>query len=47
MANLTYDKEVTADYSDEMLHAALHINTPNHASVMVSAEEIVASISSL
>jgi hypothetical protein len=35
-------KDATADYSDEMTHAALDINIPNYASAIVSAEQIVA-----
>jgi len=50
-AELGYDvtvvKDATADYSGEMMHAALDINLPNYASALVSAEEIVASISAL
>ena len=47
-AELGYDvtvvKDATADYSDEMMHAALEINMPNYASEIVSTEEIVAAI---
>ena len=47
-AELGYDvtvvKDATADYSDEMMHAALDINMPNYASAIVSTEEIVAAI---
>src|SRR5215510_5691717 len=50
-AELGYDatvvKDATADYSDEMMHAALDINIPNCASAVVSTDEIVASIASL
>ena len=50
-AELGYDvtvvKDATADYSEEMMHAALDINIPNYASAIVSTEEIVASISAL
>jgi ureidoacrylate peracid hydrolase len=42
---VTVVKDATADYSDEMMHAALDINMPNYASAIVSTEEIVASIS--
>jgi ureidoacrylate peracid hydrolase len=38
-------RDATADYSDEMMHAALDINMPNYASGIVSTAEIVASIS--
>ena len=37
-------KDATADYSDEMMHAALDINMPNYASAIVSTEQIVAAI---
>jgi ureidoacrylate peracid hydrolase len=40
-------KDATADYSDEMMHAALHINIPNYASGIVTTNEVVDSISSL
>src|SRR5262249_24947972 len=47
-AELGYDvtvvKDATADYSDEMMHAALDINLPNYAGAIVSTEEIVATI---
>jgi len=47
-AELGYDvtvvKDATADYSDEMMHAALDINMPNYASAIISTEEIVAAI---
>jgi nicotinamidase-related amidase len=47
-AELGYDvtvvKDATADFSDEMMHAALDINLPNYASAIVSTEEIVAAI---
>ena len=49
-AELGYDvtvvKDATADYSDEMMHAALGINIPNYAGAIVTTDEIVASISS-
>jgi hypothetical protein len=38
-------KGATADYSDEMMHAALDINILNYAHAVVTTEEIVASIS--
>jgi ureidoacrylate peracid hydrolase len=44
---VTVVKDATADYSSEQMHAALEINIPNYASAVVSAEEIVASISTL
>lgn len=40
-------KDATADYSNEMMHAALDINMPNYASAIVTAKEVIASISSL
>jgi nicotinamidase-related amidase len=44
---VTVVKDATADYSDEMMHAALDINLPNYANAIVTAKEIVGSISSL
>jgi nicotinamidase-related amidase len=50
-AELGYDvtviRDATADYSDEMMHAALDINMPNYASGIVSTEEIIAAIAAL
>src|SRR5262249_33764188 len=50
-AELGYDvtvvRDATADYSDEMMHAALDLNMPNYASAIVSTEEIVAAIATL
>jgi hypothetical protein len=50
-AELGYDvtvvRDATADYSDEMMHAALDTNMPNYASAVVNTEEVVDSISSL
>ena len=40
-------KDATADYSNEHMHAALELNIPHYASATVSAEEIIAAISSL
>ena len=44
-AELGYDvtvvKDAVADYSDEMMHAALVINMPNYASAIVTTEQIV------
>jgi ureidoacrylate peracid hydrolase len=49
-AELGYDvtvvKDATADYSDEMMHAALDVNMPNYASAIVTTDEIVGLISS-
>src|SRR5262249_9623968 len=48
-AELGYDvtvvKDATADYSDEMMHAALDINIPNYTNAIVTTSQIVASIS--
>jgi len=38
---VTMVKDATADYSDEMMHAALDINIPNYASAVVTAAEVV------
>jgi nicotinamidase-related amidase len=50
-AELGYDvtvvRDATADYSDEMMHAALDINMPNYASAIASTEEIVAAITTM
>ena len=43
----TMVKDATADYSDEMMHAALDINIPNYANAIVSTEEIVNSVSAI
>jgi len=40
-------RDATADYSDEMMHAALDINMPNYASAIASTEEIVAAIGTM
>jgi ureidoacrylate peracid hydrolase len=44
---VTLVKDATADYSDEEMHAALDVNIPNYACAIVSADEIIDSISSL
>jgi ureidoacrylate peracid hydrolase len=44
---VTVVKDATADYSDEMMHAALDVNMPNYASAIVTTDEIVNAISSL
>jgi ureidoacrylate peracid hydrolase len=41
------EKDATADYSDEEMHAALDINMPNYASAIVTTNEIVDLISSV
>jgi ureidoacrylate peracid hydrolase len=50
-AELGYDvtmvKDAMADYSDEMMHAALDINMPNYASAIVTTKEVIACIFSL
>jgi nicotinamidase-related amidase len=45
--NVTVVKDATADYSDEMMQAALNINMPNYASAIASTEEIVAAIGTM
>jgi len=42
---VTLVKDATADYSDEMMHAALQLNLPNYASAIVTTDQIVNSIS--
>ena len=44
---VTVVRDATASASDEQMHAALDINIPNYASAVVSADEIVESLSSL
>lgn len=44
---VTVVSDATADYSDEMMHAALDINIPNYASAIVTTREVVGAISSL
>jgi ureidoacrylate peracid hydrolase len=44
---VTVVKDATASYSGEQMHAALEVNIPNYASAVVTANEIVESISSL
>jgi nicotinamidase-related amidase len=47
-AELGYDvtvvKDAVADYSDEMMHAALELNMPNYASAIVTADEVVTAL---
>ena len=43
----TVVKDATADYSDEMMHAALDINMANYAAAIVTTQEVIASMSSL
>ena len=44
---VTMIKDATADYSDAEMHAALDVNIPNYATAIVTADEVVESISSL
>src|SRR4029453_12790409 len=48
-AELGYDvtvvRDATADYSDEMMHAALDINMPNYASSVLTTQETIKPIS--
>src|SRR5262244_2867192 len=44
---VTVIRDSTADYSDEEMHAALEVNIPNYASAIVTAKEVVDTISSL
>ncbi len=42
---VTMVRDATTDYSEEEMHAALDVNIPNYASAVVTAQEIVASVS--
>ena len=42
---VTVIRDATADYTDEMMHAALDINLPNYANAIVTTTEIVYAIS--
>ena len=44
---VTMVNDATADYSETEMHAALEINIPNYATAVVTAEEVIAAISSL
>ena len=44
---VTVVRDATADYSDEHMHAALDVNLPSYASVILSTDEVVQSISLL
>lgn len=50
-AELGYDvtvvKDAVADYSDDMMRAALEINMPNYASAIITTQEIVEALSAL
>ncbi len=39
-------RDATADYSDVEMRAALEVNIPNYASAIVTANEVVESLSS-
>jgi ureidoacrylate peracid hydrolase len=41
---VTVVRDATADYSEEMMHAALDINLPNYANAIVTTEEILQSL---
>jgi hypothetical protein len=40
-------RDVTADYSDEHMHAALDVNIPSYTSAIVTSTEGVASLSAV
>jgi nicotinamidase-related amidase len=48
-AELGYDvtvvRDAVADYTDEMMHAALEINMPNYASAIVTTKEVLDALS--
>jgi ureidoacrylate peracid hydrolase len=44
---VTVVKDATASYSDEEMHAALNVNLPNYASAIVTASQVVDSLSSV
>ena len=44
---VTAVRDPTADYSDDMMRAALDISIPNYADAVVATEEIAASILAL
>jgi len=48
-AELGYDvtvvKDATADYSEDMMHAALEVNLPNYANAIVTTSEVIERIS--
>jgi nicotinamidase-related amidase len=44
---VTVVKDATASYSDEEMHAALAVNIPNYASAIVTASQLVDSLSSI
>ena len=50
-AELGYDvtvvSDAVADYSDDMMRAALEINMPNYASAIVTTQDIVEALSAM
>ncbi|MFE8596222.1 cysteine hydrolase family protein [Archangium violaceum] len=44
---VTLVRDATADYSDEEMHAALDVNLPSYASVIVTTHELVGLLSSV
>jgi Isochorismatase family len=44
---VTVVRDATASYSDAEIHAALDINLPNYASAIVTADQVVDSLSSV
>lgn len=44
---VTVVKDATADYSEEMMHAALELNMPNYANAIVATSDVLESISVL
>jgi len=44
---VTVVKDATADYSDDMMRAALDVNMPNYANAIVATKEVVDAIASI
>jgi nicotinamidase-related amidase len=44
---VTVVRDATADYSEEMMHAAFEINMPNYANAIVTTDEVLKSIAFL
>jgi ureidoacrylate peracid hydrolase len=44
---VTVVKDATASYSDREMHAALEVNIPNYATAIITAKQVVDSLSSL
>ena len=40
-------KDAAADYSEEMMHAALDVNLPNYATAIMTTQEMVQFVTSL